>query len=103
VPTLDHADAPLAPGPPFLAVAEPALLLLAPARSALGGAIGNADPLDTFGLGSGFVVGGVEGRIGCNQTRVLTRVLSGKTAADLSVAADSILFLLGCFWEIVFV
>jgi hypothetical protein len=73
VPTLDHADAPLAPGPPFLAVAEPALLLLALARSTLGGAIGNANPLDTFGLGSGFVDGGVEARIGCNQTRRATQ------------------------------
>jgi hypothetical protein len=37
---LDHADATLASGAPFLAVAEPALLLLALALRALGGAIG---------------------------------------------------------------
>ena len=39
---LDDADASLASGPPFLAVAEPALLLFAFALRALGGAIGNA-------------------------------------------------------------
>ena len=37
VPALDHADAALAAGPPLLAVAEPALLLLALALGALGG------------------------------------------------------------------
>ena len=45
-----HADAPLASGAPFLAVAEPALLLFAFARGAFGGAIGNADALDAFGF-----------------------------------------------------
>jgi hypothetical protein len=48
---LDDADAPLAPGAQFLPVAEPALLLLAPARRTLGGAIGDTDPLDALGRG----------------------------------------------------
>ena len=39
---LDDADASLASGPPFLAVAEPALLLFAFALRALGGAIGRS-------------------------------------------------------------
>ena len=43
---LDDADASLASGPPFLAVAEPALLLFALALGAFGGAVGNADALD---------------------------------------------------------
>src|SRR6202040_1127322 len=47
---LDHADAPLAAGAPFLAVAEPALLLLAFALGALGRAIGDADALDALGF-----------------------------------------------------
>ena len=33
MPSFDHADATLAAGPPFLAVAEPALLLLAQRRA----------------------------------------------------------------------
>jgi hypothetical protein len=48
----DHADASLASGPPFLAVAEPALLLFAFALGAFGGAIGNADALDVLCLHS---------------------------------------------------
>src|SRR5262249_6756331 len=68
MPALDHADASLAPRSPLLAVAEPALLLVAPARGTLGGAIGNAHPLDTFGLGCGVVFGGVEARIRGHQT-----------------------------------
>ena len=47
---LDHADATLASGAPFLAVAKPALLLLAFALGALGRAIGNADALDALGF-----------------------------------------------------
>ena len=39
---LRHADAALTSGTPFLTVAEPALLLLTPALSALGGAVGHA-------------------------------------------------------------
>src|SRR5690348_9649065 len=42
---LDHADASLASDAPLLAVAEPALTLLALALGALGRAIGNADAL----------------------------------------------------------
>ena len=67
--TLDDADAPLASGAPFLAVAEPALLLLGPARGALAGAIGNAHPFDTLRLGSDFVFRGVEAGIRCYQPR----------------------------------
>ena len=37
MPSFDHADATLAAGPPFLAVAEPTLLLFAFALRALGG------------------------------------------------------------------
>jgi len=46
MPSFDNADATLAAGPPFLAVAEPTLLLLAFALRALGGAVGDADALD---------------------------------------------------------
>ena len=49
MPSFDHADATLAAGPPFLAIAEPTLLLLAFALGALGGAVGDADALDAFG------------------------------------------------------
>ena len=45
---LGDADASLAYGSPFLTVAEPALLLLAFALSAFGGAIGDEDALDAF-------------------------------------------------------
>src|SRR5713226_4152670 len=60
VSTLDHADASLASGAPFLIVAEPALLLLAFAVGAFGGAIRNADALDAFGFGHRLIFGGVE-------------------------------------------
>src|SRR5579883_236597 len=60
VPPFGHADAPLASGSPFLAVAEPPLLLLALARDALGGAIGDADAFDAARLRRGFIPGGVE-------------------------------------------
>src|ERR1700739_2567124 len=55
-----HADAALTTGTPLLAVAEPALLLLAFTIGALGGAIGNADALDALCLGGSLVLGGVE-------------------------------------------
>src|SRR5262249_20798360 len=66
---LDHADATLTSRSPFLAIAEPTFLLLAPARGTLAGAIGYAYPLDTFDLGRGFVLGRVEARIGGHQAR----------------------------------
>src|ERR1700757_3303049 len=66
---LAHADAALAAGPPFLAVPEPALPLLAPALSALGGTVGHADALDALGFGRGLVLAGIEGRVGSNQVR----------------------------------
>src|SRR6516164_5842980 len=69
VSALDHADAPLTPRSPFLAVAEPGLLLLAPARRTLRGAIRYAHSLYPFGLGRGLVLGGVEARIRGYQPR----------------------------------
>src|SRR5262249_242493 len=54
MPPPGHADATLASRSAFLAIAEPAFLLLAPARGTLAGAIGYAYPLDTFHLGRGF-------------------------------------------------
>ena len=50
VPPLQHADAALAAGAPFLSLLEPALLLLALPLGTFGGAIGNADPLDASRL-----------------------------------------------------
>src|SRR5438105_239509 len=69
VPSLDHADATLASGPPFLAVAEPALLLLAFALGALGGAVGDADALDALGFRGRLVLGRVEAGIRRHQVR----------------------------------
>src|ERR1700756_1379927 len=66
---LRHADAALTSGTPFLAVAEPALLLFASALCAFGGAVGHAHALDTLGFGSGLVLTGIEGRVGSNQVR----------------------------------
>src|ERR1700756_323143 len=60
---LGHADAALAAGPPFLTVAEPALLLFASALSAFGGAVGYADALDALGFT------GIEGCVGSHQVR----------------------------------
>src|ERR1017187_9671471 len=57
---LEYADAAFAPGSPFLAVAEPALLLFPLAFGALGGAIGYGDALDTFFLRLRFILVGVE-------------------------------------------
>ncbi len=64
VPSLAHADAPLAPGAPSLPVAEPALLLLTFTDGALVGAIGNADPFDTSGVRCDLVLGGIKAGIG---------------------------------------
>src|SRR5215470_8539879 len=68
-PALDPADAPFTPGAPFLTFAKPGLLLLAPARRTLRGAIGYAHSLDPFDLSRGLVLGGVEARIRGYQTR----------------------------------
>jgi hypothetical protein len=46
---LGYADATLTSGAPFLAVAEPALLLLVSALGTLGGTVGDADALDALG------------------------------------------------------
>src|ERR1039458_9298874 len=66
---LEYADAAFAPGSPFLAVAEPALLLFPLAFGALGGAIGYGDALDTFFLRLRFILVGVESGIGGGQAR----------------------------------
>src|SRR4029077_18012713 len=68
----DHADASLASGPPFLAVAEPALLLFAFALGAFGGAIGNADALDALCLHRHLVLVGEECGICRHQARSAT-------------------------------
>src|SRR5215470_11935369 len=65
----DHADASLASGAPLLAVAEPALLLLAFAFGALARAVGDADPLDPFRFGCRLVLVGIERRVGRDQAR----------------------------------
>ena len=64
MPTLAYTDASLAPGAPSLAAAEPALLLLALAVGALGGAIGKADTFDASGVRRDLVFGGVEAGVG---------------------------------------
>src|ERR1700724_1389170 len=69
VSALDHADASLASGAPFLAVAEPALSLLALAFRAFGRAIGNANALDPLRLCGGFILGGIECGGRSHQTR----------------------------------
>jgi hypothetical protein len=56
----NDADESLASGAPFVAVAEPALSLLALAFGAFGRAIGNANALDTLRLCGGFILGGIE-------------------------------------------
>src|ERR1700719_4659720 len=63
MPSFDHADATLAAGPPFLAVAEPTLLLFAFALRALGGAVGDADVLAALGFCGRLVLGRVEAGI----------------------------------------
>src|SRR6478752_8338917 len=69
MPPFDHADAALASGSPFLAVAEPTLLLFALALGALGGAIGDRDAFDAHRLGCRLVLGGVECRVRRHQMR----------------------------------
>src|SRR5437764_370405 len=56
VPPFDHADAAFASGPPFLAVAEPTLLLLAFALKTFGRAIGNRDAFDAHCFGCCLVL-----------------------------------------------
>ena len=69
VSSFDDADASLASGAPFLAVAESALSLLALAFRAFGRAIGNANALDPLRLCGGFILGGIE----CGIRRYPTR------------------------------
>jgi hypothetical protein len=63
---LFHANASLASGPPFLAVAEPTLAF---ARDAFGRAIGDADALDALCFGCFLTLVGVEGGVGRHQVR----------------------------------
>src|SRR5271166_171138 len=67
--SLAHTDAALAPGAPSLPVAEPALLLFAPAVGAFGGSIGNADSFDASGLCRDLVLAGVEAGVSGDQVR----------------------------------
>ena len=62
-------DTSLAPGAPFLPVAEPSLLLLSLARGALAGAIGDAEPLDAFGLRRRLILADIEPGISGDKTR----------------------------------
>ena len=79
----DHADAPLASGPPFLAVAEPALLLLALALGALGGAIGNADAFDALAFAAPHSWRS-RTRVGRDQTRRASELASWVSMAGIS-------------------
>jgi len=54
---LQDADAALASGQPFVALLEPALLLLALPLGAFGGTIRNAHPLHTPVVRCGFIPG----------------------------------------------
>src|SRR5215213_8215015 len=60
---LQHADAALTSGPPFLALLEPALLLLGFPFDAFGGAIRDAHAFDASVVRGGFVLGRVESRV----------------------------------------
>lgn len=66
---LDHADATLASGAPFLAVAEPALPLLALTIRASARPIGNAHTFDTHGFRCRLVPDGIEPGISRHQSR----------------------------------
>src|SRR6185437_12444145 len=64
---LEQTDATLATGSPLLGVAEPAFLLEPFALLALGGAIGDGEPLDSPSAGSVLVALREEGRVGGDQ------------------------------------
>jgi hypothetical protein len=74
----DHADASLASGALLLAVAEPALFLLAFAFGAFGRAIGNADAFDAFRLRCSLVFGGVECSVRCPQIGCTAAAVSAR-------------------------
>src|SRR5271165_2588399 len=86
VSALGDADASLASGAPFLALAKPALLLLALARGALGGAIGNAHALDALGFGRPLVVSGIE----CGVRRHEARNASEPRLVDVDGADQKV-------------
>jgi hypothetical protein len=52
----------------LMPVAEPSLLLLAPAHSTLRGVVGDADPFHALGFRLSFVPGGVEAGVSGDQT-----------------------------------
>src|SRR5206468_11142378 len=81
VPALQNTNPPFASRSPFLAVAEPPLLLFPLTFRALGGAVGYADSLDTFFLRPCYILGRVKSGIGGHQT--------GSSAQLLFVDFDS--------------
>lgn len=68
-------DSPLAAGSPLLALAEPALLLVAPALGAFGGVIGNRDAFNPHFLSFGFSLRGVKPGIAGYQFRHAVQTL----------------------------
>src|SRR5215510_1052190 len=84
MPTLADADAPLASGAPSLATAEPALLLLALAVGALGGAIGYANTFDASGVRRTLVLGGVEAGVSRDQVRYASQHVACISIAGIS-------------------
>src|SRR5437879_8532224 len=66
---LEHADAPLASGPPSLARAEPTLLLPSPALLAARAPVGNRHSLHAHGLNRFLVPLRIKPRVGSPQVR----------------------------------
>src|SRR3989449_10963945 len=66
---LEHADAPLASGPPSLARAEPTLLLPSPALLAARAPVGNRHSLHAHGLNRFLVPLRIKPRVGSRQVR----------------------------------
>lgn len=86
---LHHADATFTPGPPSLAVLEPALLLFSLARGALGGPIGNTDPGHALGVRGVFIGARVERGVGGDEARHVSkhlRVCVNRRQEQLGVA-----------------
>ena len=75
VPPLEYADSPFTTSPPLLSLAEPASLLVSSALGALGGVIGNGDPLHAHVLDLGFPLRGVEASIAGDQFRCAVQPL----------------------------
>ena len=75
MPPLEYADSPFTTSPPLLSLAEPASLLVSSALGALGGVIGNGDPLHAHVLDLGFPLRGVEASIAGDQFRCAVQPL----------------------------